>query len=99
MTQWYKEYKFYKFSKFASPMTAAQCSRQPCGHYTQVFITSSFVSSNFSTHENIYGCFMSENFLIKCRKTKTSVMTMTNHTIGKGQEQSKRTQSEKAQTA
>ena len=64
-------------------MTAAQCSRQPCGHYTQVFITSSFVSSNFSTHENIYGCSISENFLIKCRKTKTSVMTMTNHSIGK----------------
>ncbi|XP_022805622.1 multiple epidermal growth factor-like domains protein 6 isoform X1 [Stylophora pistillata] len=34
--RWYKEHEFFKYSKFASPLTAAQCSKKPCGHYTQL---------------------------------------------------------------
>ncbi|CAH3149811.1 unnamed protein product, partial [Porites lobata] len=32
---WYKEHEYYTYSKFASPMGAA-CSKEPCGHYTQL---------------------------------------------------------------
>ncbi|XP_078361849.1 uncharacterized protein LOC144646177 isoform X2 [Oculina patagonica] len=32
---WYAEHQYYSYSKFASPMGAA-CSKEPCGHYTQL---------------------------------------------------------------
>lgn len=32
---WYDEHQYYSYSKFTSPMGAA-CSKEPCGHYTQV---------------------------------------------------------------
>ncbi|XP_066018960.1 uncharacterized protein [Pocillopora verrucosa] len=56
VTQWYKEYEFYKFSKFASPMTAAQCSRQPCGHYTQLaWATSRYVGCGVNWCDKEFG--------------------------------------------
>ena len=33
---WYQERQYYSYSKFTSPM-GASCSKEPCGHYTQVF--------------------------------------------------------------
>ena len=34
--RWYLESKKYTYSKYESPMRAAVCSSEPCGHYTQV---------------------------------------------------------------
>ena len=46
--RWYNEHKYYTYSKFASPM-GDFCSREPCGHYTQVnqLRTGSFLKISF----------------------------------------------------
>ncbi|XP_078361843.1 uncharacterized protein LOC144646174 isoform X2 [Oculina patagonica] len=51
--RWYNETYRYTFSKFTSPMSSAVCTREPCGHYTQlVWAKSKYVGCavNFCTN-------------------------------------------------
>ena len=38
MRRWFNERKYYSFGKFAYPMPQSMCTKEPCGHYTQVLL-------------------------------------------------------------